>query len=215
MPNSPTPTGPAPELLHPVGGHERLVFLKNIITNPLIEVGDYTYYDDFEDVRNFERNVLYHFPFVGDWLRIGRFCQIASGVKFVMNGGNHRTDLFTTYPFPVFGQGWERAFDPSTFPSKGDLVVENDVWLGHDALLMPGVRVGNGSIVATRAVVTRDVPPYAIVAGNPATVVRMRFDADTVARLQAVAWWHWDAAKITRHQQAICSLDLGALERAE
>jgi virginiamycin A acetyltransferase len=215
MTDFPTPTGPAPDTLHPVGGHERLVFLKNIITNPLIEVGDYTYYDDFEDVHNFERNVLYHFPFVGDRLRIGRFCQIASGVKFVMNGGNHRTDLFTTYPFPVFGQGWERAFDPATFPSKGDLIIENDVWLGHDALLMPGVRVGNGAIVATRAVVTRDVPPYAIVAGNPATVVRMRYDEATVARLLAVAWWHWDAAKLTRYQQAICGHDIEALERAQ
>jgi virginiamycin A acetyltransferase len=214
MPDSPTLTGPTPDTRHPVDGHERLVFLKNIITNPLIEVGDYTYYDDFEDVRNFERNVLYHFPFIGDKLRIGRFCQIASGVKFVLNGGNHRTDLFTTYPFPVFGQGWEAAFDPATFPSKGDLVVENDVWLGHDALLMPGVRVGNGAIVATRAVVTRDVPDYAIVAGNPAQVVRRRYDETTVARLLAVAWWHWDAAKITRHQQAICGLDIAALEQA-
>lgn len=214
MPDSPPLTGPSPDTRHPVGGHERLAFLKNIITNPLIEVGDYTYYDDFEDVRNFERNVLYHFPFIGDKLRIGRFCQIASGVKFIMNGGNHRTDLFTTYPFPVFGQGWEAAFDPATFPSKGDLVVENDVWLGHDALLMPGVRVGNGAIVATRAVVTRDVPDYAIVAGNPAQVVRRRYDEATVARLLAVAWWHWDAAKITRHQQAICGLDIAALEQA-
>ena len=214
MPSSSPPIGPAPDTLHPIAGHERLVFLKNIVTNPLIEVGDYTYYDDFDDVRNFERNVLYHFPFVGDKLRIGRFCQIASGVKFVMNGGNHRTDLFTTFPFPVFGQGWASAFDPATFPSKGDLVVENDVWLGHDALLMPGIRVGSGAIVATRAVVTKDVPPYAIVAGNPARVVRMRYDEATVVRLLAVAWWHWDAAKIARNLTAICGADLAALERA-
>jgi len=114
----------------------------------------------------------------------------------------------------VFGQGWEGAFDPTSFPSKGDLVVENDVWLGHDALLMPGVRVGNGAIVATRAVVTKDVPPYAIVAGNPARVVRRRYDEATVARLLAVAWWHWDAAKITRNLTAICGTDLAALEQA-
>jgi virginiamycin A acetyltransferase len=131
-----------------------------------------------------------------------------------MNGGNHRTDLFTTFPFPVFGQGWEGAFDPASFPSKGDLVIENDVWLGHDALLMPGVRVGNGAIVATRAVVTKDVPPYAIVAGNPAQVVRLRYDEATVARLLAVAWWNWDAAKITRNLAAICDTDLEALEQA-
>lgn len=115
----------------------------------------------------------------------------------------------------MFGQGWQEAFDPATFPSRGDLVVENDVWLGYDALLMSGVQVGSGAIMATRAVVTKDVPPYAIVAGNPARVVRMRYDEATVARLLAVAWWHWDAAKITRNLTAICGADLAALERAE
>jgi virginiamycin A acetyltransferase len=195
-------------------GQERLVFLKNLIQNPLIEVGDYTYYDDPDDVRNFERNVLYHFPFVGDRLIIGRYCMLAAGVKFIMNGGNHRTAGFSTYPFAVFGQGWEPAFPLSDFPSKGDTVVGHDVWIGHDALLMPGVQVGNGAIIATRAVVTRDVPAFAVVAGNPATVVRLRFDADTIARLEKIAWWHWDAAKLSRHLPAVCGLDLDALEQA-
>lgn len=211
----PSAFGPHPTALHPVAGQERLVFLKNIIQSPSIEVGDYTYYDDPDDVRNFERNVLYHFPFIGDRLIIGRYCMLAAGVRFVMNGGNHRTEGFSTYPFAVFGQGWEQAFPFSDFPSKGDTVVGHDVWLGHDALLMPGVQVGNGAIVATRAVVTRDVPPFAVVAGNPAVVVRMRFDDATVARLQALAWWHWNAEKLTRNLPAVCGLDLDALERAE
>ncbi|UYZ59176.1 CatB-related O-acetyltransferase [Hymenobacter latericus] len=207
--------GPDPGAIYPMPGQQRLVFLKNIINDPRIEVGEYTYYDDFADPHHFLENVLYHFPFSQDKLRIGRFCMIASGAKFVMNGGNHRTDVFTAYPFPIFGQGWEQAFGPDKWPSKGDLVVGHDVWIGHDALLMPGVQVGNGAIIATRAVVARDVPPYAVVAGNPATVVRMRFDADTIARLEQVAWWNWDVAKITRNLAAICSRDLAALERAE
>ncbi|GAA4364881.1 CatB-related O-acetyltransferase [Hymenobacter saemangeumensis] len=210
----PSTFGPHPDTLHPAGGQQRLVFLKNIIQSPQIEVGDYTYYDDPEDVGNFERNVLYHFPFIGDKLIIGRYCMLAAGVRFVMNGGNHRTAGFSSYPFAVFGQGWEHAFPLSDFPVKGDTVVGHDVWIGHDALIMPGVQVGNGAIIATRAVVTRDVPAFAVVAGNPATVVRMRFDADTIARLEALAWWHWDAEKLARNLPAVCGSDLAALEQA-
>lgn len=206
--------GPDPAALYPMPGQERLIFLKNIITDPRIEVGDYTYYDDFDNPLSFLKNVLYHFPFSQDRLRIGRFCMIASGVKFVMNGGNHRVDLLSTYPFPVFGNGWETAFEAGSWPDKGDMVIGNDVWIGYEALLMPGVQVGNGAIIATRAVVTRDVPAFAIVAGNPATVVRYRFDEETVARLEAIAWWEWDAAKITRNLAAICSRDVAALEQA-
>ncbi|GAB2959817.1 CatB-related O-acetyltransferase [Hymenobacter coalescens] len=207
--------GPDPELVHPLPGQTRLVFLKNIVDDPRIEVGDYTYYDDFDDPRNFLRNVLYHFPFSTDRLRIGRFCMLASGVKFVMNGGNHRTDLLSTYPFPIFGHGWETAFDAASWPHKGDTTIGHDVWIGYEALVMPGVTVGNGAIIATRSVVTKDVPAFAVVAGNPAAVVRMRFDADTVARLEQLAWWDWDAAKITRNLPAICARDLAALERAQ
>lgn len=194
----------------------RTGFLKNFITRPNIEVGDYTYYDDPAGPQQFEEHVLYHFDFIGDKLRIGKFCAIGARTTFVMNGGNHRGSGFSTYPFAVFGGAWAGRFDEElVFPNKGDTVVENDVWTGYDSLVMPGVRIGNGAIVATRAVVTSDVPDYAIVAGNPARIVRMRFDEATVAELLRIAWWNWDAQKITRNIAAIGQNDLEALLRAE
>ena len=206
-------SGPSPDTRHPIAGVTRTGFLRPFITRPSIVVGDYTYYDDPGGPECFEANVLYHFDFVGDRLVIGKFCSIGAGTKFVMNGGNHHTTWMTTYPFPIFGHGWEAAM-PSSWPNKGDTVVGNDVWFGHDALVMPGITIGDGAIVATRAVVTRDVPPYAIVGGNPATVLRYRFDAPTIARLLAVRWWDWDVAKITRNVRAICGSEVAALETA-
>ena len=205
--------GPSPDTRHPIAGVRRTGFLKPFITRPNIVVGDYTYYDDPGGPECFEANVLYHFDFVGDRLVIGKFCSIGAGTRFIMNGGNHHTTWLTTYPFPIFGQGWEAAMPPS-WPNKGDTVVGNDVWFGHDALLMPGVSIGDGAIVATRAVVTRAVPPYAIVGGNPATVLRYRFDHATIARLLRVRWWDWDAEKITRNVRAICGSEVAALEAA-
>lgn len=171
--------GPSPDTKHPIAGQDRLVYLKNIITNPQIIVGDYTYYDDFENPENFEKNVLYLFDFVGDRLIIGKFCSIASNVKFIMNGGNHRTDWFTNYPFPVFGQGWDKAM-PESWPDKGNTVIGNDVWIGYGATFMPGVEVGDGAVVASQSVVTRSVPPYTVVGGNPAKEIRRRFDDATI-----------------------------------
>ncbi|WP_018476550.1 CatB-related O-acetyltransferase [Pontibacter roseus] len=206
-------TGPNPNTLHPLPHHQKLVFLKNIIRNPNIIVGDYTYYDDLEDPHNFEKNVLYHFDFIGDKLRIGRFCAIASGAKFIMNGGNHETAPISSYPFAIFGNGWEKINDGAAYPHKGDTVVENDVWIGYEAVLMPGVRIGNGAIVATKAVVTKDVPDYAIVAGNPAQVVKMRFAPDKVEKLLQIAWWDWAPEKISRNLETIHAADVEALAR--
>ena len=209
--------GPDPATRHPLAGHERVVFLKNVVTRPNIEVGDYSYYDDPVDATRFEDDcVLHHHEFMGDRLVIGRFCAIASGTRFVMNGANHAMDGFSTYPFNIFAGGWEEGFDPTTWTaaSRGDTVVGNDVWIGMDALVMPGVTIGDGAIVATRSTVVGDVPPFAVVGGNPARVVRMRFDEATVARLVAVAWWSWDADRITRNLDAIRGADLDALERA-
>jgi virginiamycin A acetyltransferase len=206
-------SGPSPDTRHPIAGVTRTGFLRPFITRPNIVVGDYTYYDDPGGPGCFEANVLYHFDFVGDRLVIGKFCSIGAGTKFVMNGGNHHTTWMTTYPFPIFGHGWEAAM-PASWPNKGDTVVGNDVWFGHDALVMPGITIGDGAIVATRAVVTKDVPPYAIVGGNPATVLRYRFDVPTIARLLAVRWWDWDVAKITRNVRAICGSEVAALETA-
>lgn len=194
-------------------GADRLGFLKNFITRPTIEVGDYTYYDDPRGVERFEENVLYHFDFIGDRLVIGRFCSIAAETRFIMNGGNHATDWFTTYPFPVFGHGWEEAA-PEAWPHRGDTMVGHDVWIGWGATIMPGVTIGHGAIIATRSVVTRDVEPFAVVGGNPAERIRYRFDEETRARLLEIAWWDWEPDRISRNLGAICSGDLAALERA-
>jgi len=204
-------TGPSPATHHPITGVSRTGFLENFITRPNIVVGDYTYYDDPRGPEHFESNVLYHFDFIGDRLVIGKFCSIAAETCFIMNGGSHPTDWLTTYPFPIFGQGWETAM-PARWPTKGDTVVGNDVWFGYRALVMPGVQIGNGAIVATASVVTRDVPPYAIVGGNPAAILRYRFDPSTIEQLQALAWWDWPAEKITRNVRALCAGDVGALD---
>ncbi|MEM0979688.1 MAG: CatB-related O-acetyltransferase [Cyanobacteria bacterium P01_H01_bin.58] len=205
--------GPSPDTQHPIPGQTRLVYLKTIITNPNIIVGDYTYYDDFENPENFERNVLYHFDFIGDKLIIGKFCAIASDVKFIMNGGNHRTDWFTNYPFPVFGHGWESAM-PADWPNKGDTIIGNDVWIGYGATLMPGVQIGDGAIVASQSLVTKSVEPYSVVGGNPAREIRQRFDSETIQALLAIQWWHWSIEKITRNLTAICHCDLAALRQS-
>ena len=202
--------GPDPKTRHPIQGVLRTGFLNNFITRPNIEVGDYSYYDDPNGPEQFEKNVLYHFDFIGDRLIIGRFCSIAAETRFIMNGGNHATDWLTTFPFPVFGQGWEVAM-PDAWPHRGDTVVGHDVWIGYGATIMPGVRIGNGAIIAAASVVTRDVPDFAIVGGNPAGLIRYRFDEDTRESLTRIAWWDWDAEKITRNVQAICSGDLSAL----
>ncbi|MCQ0990312.1 CatB-related O-acetyltransferase [Jiella marina] len=209
--------GPSPDTLYPLPGFPRAVFLKDVITRPNIEVGDYSYYDDPDGAERFEeRNVLHHFEFYGDRLIIGRFVAIASGTRFIMNGANHAMGGFSTYPFNIFQGGWEEGFDVNTWlgQSRGDTVVGNDVWLGMESLIMPGVRIGDGAIVAARSTVVTDVPPYAIVGGNPARVVRMRFDEATVARLLEIAWWHWPVDKITRNLDRIRGADVTALEEA-
>ena len=210
--------GPDSAAPYPMEPYKNLVFLKNLITRPNIIVGDYTYYDDFTDPGNFEKNVLYHFDFVGDKLIIGNFCAIASGVKFIMNGANHQTAPISTFPFAIFRNGWEKIMDEENpagkFPYKGDTVIGNDVWIGHDAAIMPGVNIGDGAVIATKAVVTKDVPPYTIVGGNPAKIIRKRFTDEQITRLQNIAWWNWSAEKITRHLKLINSVDIDALEQA-
>ncbi len=209
--------GPDPNEKHPMAGFPKVCFIKNTVQNPRIVVGDYTYYDDPEDSENFGRNVLYHFPFIGDRLVIGKFCAIARGVKFIMNGANHKISGVSTYPFQIFGNGWEKAMpEDGDLPFKGDTIVGNDVWLGYDALIMPGVRIGDGAVVAARSVVTRDVPAYAVVGGNPANVIRTRFAPEVAERLQAVAWWDWPIETVTERLDLIVSGDVDALlARAE
>ena len=192
-------TGPDKDKTFPLKNYNRLCFLKNIIKNPNIIVGDYTYYDDFENVENFEKNVKYLFDFVGDKLIIGKFCMIASDVKFIMNGANHLTDSISTYPFAIFGHGWEDAMNGKQYPLKGDIVIGNDVWIGYNATIMAGVNIGDGAIIATNSTVTKDVQPYSIVGGNPAKEIKKRFSDQKIKELLELKWWNWNIDKITKN----------------
>lgn len=194
-----------PDDKYPLKNTNRLCFLKNIINNPNIIVGDYTYYDDPDDVHNFLKNVLYHFDFVGDKLIIGKFCQIATGVRFIMNGGNHAMSGYTTFPFRAFGHEWKDV--PLNPDSKGDTIIGNDVWIGNSATIMPGIKIGDGAIIATNSVVTKDVEPYTIVGGNPAKLIRKRFDDNTIQKLLSLKWWDWPVDKITHYANMIVSGD--------
>lgn len=187
----------------PLDHYDRLCFLKNIVTNPNIIVGDYTYYDDFETVDNFEKNVKYLFDFTGDKLIIGKFCMIASDVTFIMNGANHLSEAISTYPFAIFGEDWSNAMEGKQYPTKGNTIVGNDVWIGYGATIMPGVNIGDGAIIATKSVVTKDVPAYTVVGGNPAREIRKRFSTAQIEHLLQVCWWDWPIEKITEQLQVL------------
>lgn len=205
--------GPHPDEKHPLPDFPQVCFIKNSVTCPNIIIGDYTYYDDPEGAVNFERNVLYHYPFIGDKLIIGKFCALARGVRFIMNGANHKTSGLSTFPFFIFGNGWESAApEPGDLPYKGDTRVGNDVWMGYDCLIMPGVTIGNGAIISSRSVVVSDVPAYSIVGGNPAKVIRQRFSDEVIAELENIAWWDWPPEKITQNLAAITSGDIARLK---
>lgn len=208
-------TGPDPATAFPLKHYDKLCFLKNIIKAPNISIGDYTYYDDFRSVDNFRKNVRYLFDFTGDKLIIGKFCMIASDVQFIMNGANHLTHAISSYPFAIFGQGWQQAMEGKQYPSKGDTVIGNDVWLGYKAAIMPGITIGDGAIIGAYAVVTKDVAPYAIVGGNPAQEIRMRFAQEEIERLLKIRWWDWPVEKISRNVQLLTSNNIAALEQCE
>ncbi|GAA0743497.1 CatB-related O-acetyltransferase [Gaetbulibacter jejuensis] len=196
---------PDPNTVFPLANYDKLCFLKNYIKKPNIKVGDYTYYDDFEDVSNFEKNVKYHFDFIGDKLIIGKFCMIASGAIFIMNGGNHLTEATSAYPFAIFGGAWQHAMEGKSYPTKGNTIIGNDVWIGHNATIMPGVTIGDGAIIATKAVVAKNVEPYTIVGGNPAEPIKKRFSEDTISKLLELKWWDWEIEKITKHVDKLTS----------
>ena len=199
----------------PLENYNRLCFLKNIVKNPNIIVGDYTYYDDFETVENFEKNVKYLFDFIGDKLIIGKFCMIASDVTFIMNGANHLNKAVSTYPFAIFGKDWSNAMDGKEYPTKGDTIIGNDVWIGFGATIMPGVRIGDGAIIATKSVVTKDVEPYSIVGGNPAKKIRKRFSEPEIKELLELRWWDWPIEKITRNVKVLTGNEIGGLVSAQ
>lgn len=192
-----------PEKIYPRTGDRETVYLKNVVTNPNIQIGEYTMYNDFvHDPRQFEKNnVLYQYPINGDSLRIGKFCSIACGAKFLFASANHTQTSVSTYPFPIFFEEWDLDIGDvmSAWDHKGDIVIGNDVWIGYEAVVMAGVTIGNGAIIGARAVVTKDVPPYTIVGGVPAREIRRRFSDDVIARLLELKWWDWPAEQIQRN----------------
>lgn len=202
--------------IYPRTGDTQTVYLKSVITRPNIEVGDFTIYNDFvNNPRDFEKNnVLYHYPINHDRLIIGKFCSIACGAKFIFNCANHTLTSLSTYTFPLFFEEWDlpKSEIATAWDNKGDIVIGNDVWIGYDAVIMAGVTVGDGAIIGTRAVVTKDVEPYSIVGGVPAKEIRKRFSPDIVARLQKLQWWNWDSNKIRISINAIQAGDIDALE---
>lgn len=193
--------------IYPRTGDTQTVYLKDVITNPNIEIGEYTIYNDFiNDPREFEKNnVIYHYPINGDRLIIGRFCSIACGAKFLLTSANHKMSSLSTYPFPIFYEEWGLDVKDirNAWDNKGDIVVGNDVWIGYEAVIMSGVTVGDGAIIGARAVVTKDVPPYTIVGGVPAKPIRKRFDDETISRLIKLRWWDWEHDKIAQSIAAI------------
>ena len=176
---------PDPDKIFPVSGVDNLIYVKQTVKNPNIIVGDFTYFGDVD----FEKHVTHHYDFIGDKLIIGKFCQIASGVEFIMNGANHQINAVSTFPFYIF-EGWEQKVPPlSEMPLKGDTVVGNDVWIGQNATILPGVHINDGAIVGLNSVVASDIPAYTIVAGNPAKIIRKRFDDELVSLMLKFRWW--------------------------
>lgn len=202
---------PQPDKLYPLSHiNNDAIFLKNFITNPHIIVGDYTYYHHVGSPETFQKeNVLYN---LDKKLIIGKFCSIAQGTTFLMGYANHAMDGFSTYPFSIFRGEWTN--EDFQWPIKGDTIVGNDVWFGYSSRIMPGVKIGDGAIIAACSVVTRDVPPYTIVGGNPAKIIRHRFPDEIVKQLLEIQWWNWDRAKITRNLSAITGADIEKLKNA-
>lgn len=186
--------------IYPRTGDKQTVYLNAVIKDPQIEVGDYTIYNDFvADPLLFEKNnVLYHYPIHREKLIIGKFCSIACGTKFLFNCANHTLESLSTYTFPLFYEEWEleKSNITTAWDNKGDIVIGNDVWIGYEAVIMAGVHIGDGAIIAARAVVTKDVPPYTIVGGTPAQEIRKRFDAEVIEQLLILKWWDWSTDKI-------------------
>lgn len=186
--------------IYPRTGDQQTVYLNAVIKDPQIEVGDYTIYNDFiADSLLFEKNnVLYHYPIHREKLIIGKFCSIACGTKFLFNCANHTLKSLSTYTFPLFYEEWEleKSNITTAWDNKGNIVIGNDVWIGYEAVIMAGVHIGDGAIIAARAVVTKDVPPYTIVGGTPAKEIRKRFDAEVIEQLLIQKWWDWSTDKI-------------------
>ncbi len=203
------PVAPDKTKLYPNENIKTVCYIKNLPARPNVEIGDYTYYSDNKNSpENFHERIQHHYAFLGDKLIIGKFCAIAEGVTFIMNGANHRMDGITTYPFNIFGGGWEKvAPTVEQLPFKGDTVIGNDVWIGQNVTIMPGVKIGDGAIIAANATVTKNVEPYAIVGGNPARVLKKRFSDEMIELLLKLQWWNWDEQKIFDNLELLVSVN--------
>ncbi|MDD5549401.1 MAG: CatB-related O-acetyltransferase [Sulfurovaceae bacterium] len=196
---------------------KQTVHLKEVINHPRIHVGEFTYYHNFDILEDYASFLApYLFPLSKDSLIIGKFVQIAHGVRFITSSANHKTSGFSTYPFTTFmltsqttSEDITAMFEESK--NKGDIVVGNDVWMGMDATIMPGVKIGDGAIIGAKSVVTKDVAPYTIVGGNPATVIKKRFDDYTIKVLLDIRWWNWSIEEIEKNIEIITGNDLDAL----
>ncbi len=201
--------------VYPRSNDYQTIYLKNVITRDNIQVGDCTIYNDFyNDPRDFEKNnVLYQYPINNDKLIIGKFCSIACKSKFLMTSGNHTMNSLSTYTFPIFYEEWglDVSHITDAWDNKGDIVIGNDVWIGYDAIIMPGVKIGDGAIIGTRAIVTNDVPPYTIVGGIPAKVIKKRFSDDIILKLLKIKWWDWPNEKIKANIKHIQSGNIDKL----
>lgn len=197
--------GPDKNKIHPNPHVPSVCFIKNIIKNPNIIVGDYTYYDDYEtNGEDFEKHVTHFYPFIGDKLIIGKFCSLAKGIRFIMNGANHRLDGLTTYPFNIMGNGWEKVIPRiEDLPLKGDTIIGNDVWIGENVTILPGVHIGDGAIIGANSVVAKDIEPYAVAVGNPCHVVKKRFTEEKIQTLLNLKWWDWGEEKIFNNLEAL------------
>lgn len=195
--------------IYPRTGDKETVYLKNVITDPNIEIGDYTMYNDFvNDPCDFQKNnVLYHYLVNHDKLLMGKFCSIACGAKFIFTSANHSLKSLSTYPFPIFFEEWglNKADVADAWDNKGNIIIGNDVWVGYEAVILSGVTIGDGAIIGTRAVVTKDIPPYTIVGGVPAKPIRKRFTDATIARLLELKWWDWPDERIKENIEKIQS----------
>ena len=204
--------------IYPRTGDMHTVYLNAVVKDPSIEIGDYTIYNDFvSDPLLFEQNnVLYHYPINHERLIIGKFCSIACGTKFLFNSANHTLKSLSTYTFPLFYEDWnlEKSNITTAWDNKGDIIIGNDVWIGYEAIIMAGVHVGNGAIIAAHAVVTKDVQPYTIVGGVPARFIRKRFNEEIIQELEKLKWWNWPIEKIRRCLPYITSGNLNKLSES-
>lgn len=209
-------TGPDKKMLYPNENIRTVCYISNLPKRSNVEIGDYTYYSDNHDnPENFYNHIQHHYEFLGDKLIIGKFCAIAEGVTFIMNGANHRMEGFTTYPFNIFGGGWEKVTPTiEQLPFKGNTIIGNDVWIGQNVTIMPGVKIGDGAIVAANSTVTKNVEPYTIVGGNPAKVIKKRFSDEIIELLLELQWWDWDEEKIFNNlEQLVSASDIATLKK--